>query len=427
MGKKSSPAPPDYAAAAAASGEASKEVAEQQTWANRPTQITPMGRVDWYNQPVWDPTSEQYINRWSQVTSLNEPQQRALDSQQRIGQGRSDLAESLLGRTYDEYGDIVDWDNFSPKGSRLSPNEYNAEDIQRSLDFSGARDFGNIEDVRNRSEDALYDRGAARLDPRFAQEEDNLRTMLANQGLAAGDTAYDEQMRQFNERKDDQYSQLRNDSIAFGGDEATRQFGMGLQGRQQDISEIMSQGGFANNAANQALAQQLSLGSARFGEEQSASAYDNQLRQQDISEELQKRGWSLNEINAILTGQQIGMPSMPGFNSATRAESADYLGAAGMQNQANMDAFSADQAGMQGLMSGVASIAPYAMALSDRRLKRNIQKLFRLTSGLMVYSFEYIWGEKAVGVMAQECATMFPEAVHRHPSGYLMVDYGAVS
>ncbi len=424
MGKKSTPSPPDYEGAAIQQAQSSKEVTEQQTWANRPNQITPFGREDWYNQAIWDPTTEQYINRWSQVTTLNEQSQAALDSQFAVTAGRSDMAEDLLGRSADEFADTVNWDDFVEKGKGLEANQYSPEDIQRSLDFSGVDEIGNVADIRNSAESALYERGAAHLDPRFQEEEAAMRTRLLNSGFQEDDEGFRNEMRRFNERKDLEYSNLRNDSIAFGGDEATRQFGMGLQGRQQGVSEEMASGQFGNTAAQQALAQQLGLGSAKFGEEQDVSAYQNQLRAQDISETLQARGWSLNEINAILTGQQIGMPSMPGFNTANRSESTQFLKAADMQWNADMDAFSADQAMTQQLMQGAGMGASMA---SDKRLKKNIQRIGTLLSGLPLYVFDFIWGEKGVGVMAQECAILFPEAVHVHPSGYLMVDYGAIS
>ena len=426
MGKKSSPKPPDYAAAAAEQAQASKEVTEQQSWANRPDQFTPFGSQTWANQMFWDPATKQNINRWTQTTKLNQQSQDALDSQMAIGKGRSDVAKGLLGRVQDDYGRIVNWNNFAPKGQGLTLNQYTPEQIQRSVDFSGASAMPEVGRVRDRAEQAMYERGAARLDPQYAEQEDAMRTRLLNQGFQAGDAGFEREMRKFNERKSDDYANLRRDAIAMGGDEAARQFGMGLQGRQQGIQELMNQAQFGNTAAQQVLAQQMGLGAARFGEQQQASAYQNQLRQQDIAETLQQRGWTLNEINAILSGQQIGMPSMPGFQNANRAEGLQALSAADMQWGADMDRSNFDQAALQGLMSGVGSIAGPMMMASDRRLKQKIQRIGTLLSGLPLYAFEYIWGEKGVGVMAQECLEVFPEAVYEHSSGYLMVNYGVI-
>ena len=60
---------------------------------------------------------------------------------------------------------------------------------------------------------------------------------------------------------------------------------------------------------------------------------------------------------------------------------------------------------------------------SDRRLKTNIKRIGTHTLGIGIYEFDYVWGEHATGVMADEVKTVMPEAVTRHPSGYDMVDY----
>jgi hypothetical protein len=68
---------------------------------------------------------------------------------------------------------------------------------------------------------------------------------------------------------------------------------------------------------------------------------------------------------------------------------------------------------------------------SDRTIKRDIVRLFTRPDGLGVYLFRYandlarqLWGSGwKIGVMAQEVQKVKPEAVARHPAGFLMVDY----
>lgn len=71
-----------------------------------------------------------------------------------------------------------------------------------------------------------------------------------------------------------------------------------------------------------------------------------------------------------------------------------------------------------------ASFLPMAsmFAMSDRRLKSNIKRIGQTPSGQPVYSYT-IDGRNEVGVMADESPA---EAVHRHSSGYLMVDYAQI-
>jgi uncharacterized caspase-like protein len=62
---------------------------------------------------------------------------------------------------------------------------------------------------------------------------------------------------------------------------------------------------------------------------------------------------------------------------------------------------------------------------SDIRLKRDIELVGRLDSGLSLYSFRYLWGEEVyVGVMAQEVALLDPDAIGLRDDGYLRVNYG---
>lgn len=62
---------------------------------------------------------------------------------------------------------------------------------------------------------------------------------------------------------------------------------------------------------------------------------------------------------------------------------------------------------------------------SDLRLKRDLELLHRLPSGMGVYKFRYVDGtEPFVGVLAQEAVKHHPAAVEKHPNGFLMVDYG---
>lgn len=76
-----------------------------------------------------------------------------------------------------------------------------------------------------------------------------------------------------------------------------------------------------------------------------------------------------------------------------------------------------------GLIEGGGKVGAAAILASDRRLKKNIVKLFDRPDGIGVYKFEYLWGGKHIGVMADEVENIIPEAVFTHSSGYQMVDY----
>lgn len=73
-----------------------------------------------------------------------------------------------------------------------------------------------------------------------------------------------------------------------------------------------------------------------------------------------------------------------------------------------------------------ANYSSAAVFVSDVRLKRDIALIARRDDGLGIYSYRYQWSEATyVGVLAQEVALRYPDAVVRDPlSGYLGVDYG---
>ncbi len=69
--------------------------------------------------------------------------------------------------------------------------------------------------------------------------------------------------------------------------------------------------------------------------------------------------------------------------------------------------------------------------MSDRRAKEDIVKVGQHPLGLGIYLFRYkapfsgLYGTgRHIGVMADEVAEKYPDAVSRHEDGYLRVDYG---
>ena len=239
--------------------------------------------------------------QWTQNVSLDPQDQRGLDAQQKLGADRSTFAGGMFNRVRDEMGTPVDFNKFEDYG-----------------------ELGDYNQRRTAAEDAAYSRAASRLDPYWQQQESNMEVKLRNQGLRPGDEAYDRAMGNMTRARTDAYSAAQDDAVS--------------QGRQES-----------------ALAYDQQLGSAN---------YSNQLRTQQIQDELTQRGWSLNEINALLSGSEVGMPEMPAFEASSRAQSPDYMGAAQSTYQNQLDRYNAKQAGMQGLFSGLGSVAKAGISYS---------------------------------------------------------------
>lgn len=291
------PPAPDYTGAANAQAQSSREVTEQQSWANRPDQFTPFGSQTWQNQQVWDPSTQQYLNRWAQNTTVNPRLQPAVDAQMDTTVNRSKLGADISNRLRSDFGQTMDWNQFGDKVE--------------------ARDYGDTATLRNRMEDNLYNRATSRLDPQWGNRESDLQTRLYNMGAKEGDPAYNRAMQEFGRDRNDAYQQAQYGAVAGGGVEQANEIGMG----------------------GQILGQQ------------------SQARQQAIAEELQRRGTNLNEMNAIISGQQVGVPSMPSFNTAQASQPVQALQAAQLTGQAQLDAFNAKNAQTQGMLAGIGSIA----------------------------------------------------------------------
>ena len=305
-----------------------------------------------------------------------------------------------------------------------------------------------------------------RMQPVHDYQQRQLETKLANQGFHQGSEAYNRALNELNMRQ----SAERYNALDQAGNEAQRLFNMGMGSRQQAFNEDVGAGNFANQAsqqvynqalglgnfANQALQQQYNqnMGAAQFSNQAlgQASGLDlarmqaqnqamaqqyglnqqyanaqNQLRQQALAEQAQRRGMSLNEMNALLSGQQVGMPQMPTFNTSGRAETPDILGATNMGYNAQLGAYNAQQAAGANTLGGLfqlgAAAAPFMF--SDIRLKSNIKRIGTHPIGVGIYSYTMM-GMPQRGVIAQEVSRVRPDLVKRHANGYLTVNYGGL-
>lgn len=335
MGGKSSP---DTTGAAIAQGEANREVVRDQTFANRPDQYTPFGYTQWNPYQTTDPSTGEATTAWEQVTGLTPELQDILNKQIAIQGGRSDVAGNLTGRMMDEFSAPMDWRGLSPMGE-VPINQFTLpEEVQRTLDYSGATEVGDPRDYRGRAEQSVYDTALPRLQDQFAGQRSDLEIKMRNQGLGPEDAAWQAQMKNVGLQENDAMNQLAGQAISEGRAEQSQLFGQDMGLRNMETGEADRQAGFFNQASNQAFGQASQANQQNFGQAMNSSAYANQIRQQQLTEQMQQRGFSLNEINALLSGQQVGTPQMPNFSQASAAQAAPiYQGAV---DQASIDAAS---------------------------------------------------------------------------------------
>jgi hypothetical protein len=351
-------------------------------------------------------------------------------------QGRSDLANSFMDNVRQNYSQPVDYNSMQAWGQGYQGPGANSNYQTSAMNNSGRMQTGGIggsgmyQPVAN----AMYNQATSRLDPRFQQGQSDLDAKLASKGISRNSRAYNRAQNNFAMQRNDAYNSAMN-SATTGGIDAARGFqGMDIAQMNAQNSALQTQqqmdqsaGAFGNaaiTAGNQAQQQ-------NFNQAQQMATYQNALRQAQTAEALQRRSQSLNDMNAVVSGQQVAMPTMPTFNQATQYGGTNYFGAAQAQAGFNQDQVNAqnaqnanNQSGAFGLL-GTGLQAASMFGFSDRRLKKNIRKVGTMHKGkINVYEFEYLGSSKReIGVMADEVKKTNPEAVKRHESGYLMVNY----
>ena len=297
----------------------------------------------------------------------------------------------------------------------------------------------------------------ARLEPQMARQRVSTETQLINQGLRPGSEAYNNAATLLGQQENDQRTQavlqglgldLSANAQGYGQALTSGQFGNQAQAQnfgqgniQQGIfnaaqAQNFGQGTTAQGTANQAagqnytqnyntVAQNNAAQQQEFAQNAQRAAFENQARQQALAEAIQQRQMPLNEISALMSGSQIANPQ---FQSYTGANVAAAPIAQTIQNAytGQQNAYNQNIASQNANTAGLFSLGSAAIGLSDRRLKTNIKRIGTHKLGVGIYEYD-IMGKHDVGVMAQEVINVLPEAIHIHPSGYMMVDYGRLN
>ena len=363
MGKKSGPAappPPDYTGAAEKTAASQQEAQTRADWANRPNQITPWGTSSWTSSSAIDPATGKPVTNWTQQVKLTDAQQRALDDQMAIEEGKSGLAFDMLGRAGAATGQPFD-PSVLTQIAKLDPSKLgdygnlNYDSLPQliaGLDESklGAMPdsgFGAVEDVQK----AMM----ARMSPDLLRRREGEIQRLKSMGVTEGSEAWDNAIQNLSRGENDASQQALLGATKAYGDVFLR----GLQARQQGVSEQAQNAALASGARGQYSGERENVANflnalrgQKFGEQVTASNLTGQQRQQDIAEQAYLRSLPLNELNALLTGAQVGMPSMPGFSSSQAAGAVDYLGATNMADKRNVDLYNAQQAAGANKSSG---------------------------------------------------------------------------
>jgi hypothetical protein len=237
--------------------------------------------------------------------------------------------------------------------------------------------------------DALYKANTQYLDPQFAQSQAKMESQLANQGITRGSEAYNNAMLNFNNQKQQAYTDARNQAIGQGTAAAQGLFGMGLQGAQfgntalgQQFGQNVTAQQLANASAGQNNANaQTNMGltnaalGQQFGQNVTSANFANAAQQQAYNQaqgnaqfqnaaQAQQYGQNLSDMQAQNTavGQRFGMDTS-NQASTNNAQTQQYNAA--MAN-ANLNNQQLSQLYNQQLQSGQMS-----NAASNQQLAQN--------------------------------------------------------
>jgi len=227
-------------------------------------------------------------------------------------------------------------------------------------------DSNFVQDVQNQALDFMR--------PDMQRQQADLDAKLAGQGIAYGSRAWETAQRRMGDQQARDKFQALNTAMSQGNQMYANQLAANQQGFNQADRTFGNNLGLNSQGFNQAT-NLFSLGNAatqnqnalnmanntfnnqtmqnQFAQQQQQANYQNTLRQQQIAEAQMRQLQPLNNINALLTGQQVGMPSMPTFNTAGAAQPVNYLGAAQSQYGAELSNYNAQQAAGGALTSGL--------------------------------------------------------------------------
>lgn len=299
---------------------------------------------------IREPTREEFgynPDLWSSRIELDPRLQSLLDSNIELQQGMVGAQQGALGNVNQLFSSPMPQMAGGRFDGLLDLTNQRLSDLY-SQDFNynslGAMPVAD-EALRQRIENALYERMTGRLDPMYAQRESDLNSRLAAQGITQGSDAYGSEWGILGRDRNDAYANAMLDSILAGGQEMQRQFGMDMAARQQGMQEL----NFMRMLPSQEASVAAQLAQLDLG-----------LRQGEYSAELQNRNQALNELAALMSGTQVQLPQFGNAASGASVAPVDLASLISQNYNAEMGAYNSGQQGLGMLGSSLLSAAGQA-------------------------------------------------------------------
>lgn len=397
------PSAPDPKETAEAQGQMNKETAIANYGLNATNQVTPQGNLTYSQIGTWSDGTPRYQATQSYSPGQQQIYDQSTALQQKLGNIANQQASSigdLLSKPMDTSGVPK-----APDAGAITGPTYGQIGSGPELQTSYTDDFSAD---RQKVEDALM----GRLNPQLDRDRSSLDAQLTAKGVRPGTEAYDNAMNNFGQQSND----ARTSAILAGGQEQTRLAQLANQqatfgnNANQQMYQNESGATAANNATSQQSFQDLLT---KFG-------LQNNQHTQALQEAYAARNQPLNEISALMGGSQVSNPNFvttPGSN----IQGVDYTGLVNQKYQADQANYQSGMGGLFGLGSALVGALPF----SDRRTKRDIERIGTLPNGLPWYQFRYVWSdEPQQGLMSDDVRKRAPDAIVTDPvTGFDKVNY----
>jgi hypothetical protein len=357
------PNAPDYQALSQQDYASNKAATDAQTAANRPNQVDQYGNTLTWTQ---DPTTGQ----WSQQTSYGEQGQQLQNQQNALTNGLMGQAGAAMGSPLDMNG-LQGYSNYDPSKLQGVNTDLQSGTGAMGMLRGGYGDLGSVSGAGQFNMDpvgnskAIQDATYGLLGPQREMARNAEIQRLKNQGLTEDSPAFQRAVQRLDQGDTD--AQLK--SLLAGTTEYGNQFARASGQNQQNFGQNLQKGQFDSQNQNQRYAQDLGqaqFGSANqqqaFGQNQNQSALalalrgqqqgeqtqQNQqnmaMRDQQLKEALTGRQQPLSELTSLMNLRSQNTPEFSKFATASNAGGTDSTKAAGMDYNAAMSNYNAEQA-----------------------------------------------------------------------------------
>lgn len=334
----SAPPPPDYRGAAAEQGRANIEAARTTSMLNNPNIVNPYGSTSYqssnvFDQAGYDTAMAKYQNDLAAYQNAQQADNQALTQAQEAYDSRDNRGIGRRPTTIAPSSNLPnpvapDRANFTTLGREtmtqtLAPEQQAlfeksnqvkglladlgiqaagtvGDTFKQQMDFSGIPELPTGTGTR----DAAYNSMMARVNEDIARQRDQKNSELIAAGIRPGTKAYADA--QF--AIDRQLNDARQQAILGSGQEAQREFGMGMDARKQAIAELLA-----------------------------------------------KRQNPLNEISALMSGSQVTNPFAGGigYQAGQPVAAAPIMQGAQQQGQWDMNNYAQQVGANNAMMSGL--------------------------------------------------------------------------